>query len=115
MRTTTLSVYVTSISSYYPLLVAFVSQGFAILDVVQSKIIKHDDIPARVAAHAILQKYLPHVNFTCQNTDHIEWGRQWAVKITTNVFFKNKRKHSTDSVREDTVVAFKLARRANNR
>jgi len=97
-------------------LVAFASTGFAILDVVQNKIIRHAEIPTRIAANSILLRYLlKHVNFTCPNQDHLEWGRRWAIKVITNVFFNNKRKHSTDNVREDQVAAFKMVRRTHDK
>ena len=87
-----------------PSLTSFVSSGFAILDIAQSKILKHNTIQTRAAAHAVLMEFLPaDSQFSC--VKHVEWARKWAIKVVTNVFFNNERKHSTNSVSDDRVVA----------
>ena len=56
-----------------PSLTSFVSSGFAILDIAQSKILKHNTIQTRAAAHAVLMEFLPaDSQFSC--VKHVEWA-----------------------------------------
>ena len=96
-----------------PSLTSFVSTCFAILDITQCNIIRYSDICTRTAANAVLLEYTPDAEFTCP--DHLEWGKKWAIKVVINVFFNNRRKHSSDGVRKDRVKAFKKLQRLHNK
>ena len=44
-------------------------------------------------------------NFTCEN--HKVDGQKFVISTIANMFFNNKRKTSTASVRKDNVASFK--------
>ena len=85
-------------------LAEFVSNGFAILDSTDEKITAFDSVSTRTAADYVLRKYSQPVRFTCKA--HVEWGMKFSSKIITNIFYNNKQKIATDTVRMD-VSGFK--------
>ena len=78
-----------------PSLAEFVSNGFAILDSVDHKIITFQSISTRTAAEYVLKKYSQPVHFTYE--DHVEWGMNYSIKIIIHIFYNNKQKISADS------------------
>ena len=57
-----------------PALAEFVIHAFALLDVLDSTIMKHQS-PAKMSAEKLLSKYLPAPRFTCN--EHTHWGLKW--------------------------------------
>ena len=92
-----------------PNLADFVCNCFAVLDFVGDHIQKHEVINVRQVSNDILHQYGPRVDFTC--VDHMEWGFNFATKSIINIFFNNKEKNASDSVRKDAVVDFKKRQR----
>ena len=80
----------------------FVSHGFAILDSADSAF---DSVSTRIAAEYVLMEYSEPVRFTCEA--HVEWGMKFSSKIITNIFYNNKQKIASDTVRMDVVSVFK--------
>ena len=54
-------------------------------------------------------KYSEPVRFTCEA--HVEWGMKFSSRIITNIFYNNKQKIATDTVRMDVVPGFKSRQR----
>ena len=92
-----------------PNLADFVCSCFAVLDFVGDHIQKYQVINVRQVSNNILQQYAPRVDFTC--IDHVKWGFNFATKSIINIFFNNKEKIASDSVRKDAVVDFKKRQR----
>ena len=90
-------------------LAEFVSNGFAILDSADEIITPFDPVSTRTTAEYVLMKYSEPVRFTCEA--HVEWGRKFSSKIITNIFYNNKQKIVTDTVRMDVVSGFKSRQR----
>ena len=90
-------------------LAEFVSNGFAILDSADEKITAFDSVSIRTAAEYVLRKYSQPVRFACEA--HVEWGMKCSSKIITNIFYNNKQKIATDTVRMDVVSGFKSRQR----
>ena len=83
----------------------FVSNGFAILDSANENITAFDSVSTLTAAEYVLRKYSQPVRFTCEA--RVEWAMKLASKIITNIFYNNKQKIATDTVRMDVVSGFK--------
>ena len=45
----------------------------------------------------MLSKYSESVRFTCEA--HVEWGMKFSSRIITNIFYNDKQKIATDTVR----------------
>ena len=91
-----------------PAFAEFVIRAFALLDVLDTKIMHHQS-PAKVSAEKLLHKYLPTPRFTCK--EHIEIGLKWAVCSVVNNYYNNKRKIVSDTLQNDHVASFKHAKR----
>ena len=83
----------------------FICSCFAILDFADNFIEKHKHSTTRKAAEIILDTYSPKYIFTCDQ--HIEKGYRFATKIVTNIFYNNKQRLSSDSIRKDSLKLFK--------
>ncbi len=92
-----------------PSLADFVVHSFAILDIVDDKIMKFPSVPTRNAAEFLIQKYSSVVRFTCDL--HCEWGMKFATKPIVNIFYNNKQKIHSDSVKKDSIAGFKKRQR----
>ena len=92
-----------------PSLADFVVHSFAILDIVDDKIMKFPSIPTREAAEFLIKKYSSAVRFTCDL--HCEWGMKFATKYIVNIFYNNKQKIQSDAVKKDSIVSFKKRQR----
>ena len=90
----------------------FVCQSFAILDFADAYIEKQFEISTRAAAEFILHSFAPNLVFTC--TEHISWGWKFAIRIVVNVFYNNKQKITSDSVRKSAVHSFKTRQRTKD-
>ena len=90
-------------------LAEFVDTCFAILDFVSKFGQKHKILNVREVSNDLLYRYAPRVAFTCE--DHMEWGFKFASKSVINVFYNNKEKIDSDSVRRDDVAEFKKLKR----
>ena len=94
-----------------PNLADFVVSAFAILDEVDKDIMMHPTL-AKKSSEIVLAKYCQKVSFTCE--EHTGWGLKWAVRAIVNVFYNNKRKIVSDSVKVDQVKGFKKSKRTIN-
>ena len=84
----------------------FVSHAFAILDFFDKYISKYPSLGVRRAAIHLLTKYVGDDNFSCDK-HNLDITKR-VFKSITNVYYNNKRKISTDTVRKDDV---KLSRK----
>ena len=82
-----------------------VSNRIAILDPADEKITAFDSVSTRTAAEYVLRKYSEPVRFTCEA--RVEWGMKSSSRIVTNIFYNNKQKIATDTVRMDVLSGFK--------
>ena len=57
----------------------------------------------------VLRKYSEPVRFTCEA--HVEWGMKFSSRIITNIFYNNKQKIATDTVRIGVVSGFESRQR----
>ena len=89
-------------------LAEFVSNGFAILDSADVKITAFDSVSTQLLLN-VLRKYSQRVRFTCKV--HVKWGMKFSSKIITNIFYNNKQKIATDTLRMDVVSGFKSRQR----
>jgi hypothetical protein len=77
----------------------------------EGDILSQSDVNVRKAAAHILKEYGPKSEFTCQ--EYFDWGFQFASKILINIFFYNKQKLVSDSIRKDSIDGFKKRQRTN--
>ena len=61
-----------------PSLADFVVHSFAILDIVDDKIMKYPLVPTRYAAELLIKKYSLQIRFTCDH--HCDWGKKFSTK-----------------------------------
>ena len=87
----------------------FVDDCFAILDYVYQFIQKKKIIDVREICTAILSRYAPKANFTCD--EHVDWGFKFASRSVINCFFNNMEDIDNDKIRKDGVAAFKKSKR----
>lgn len=90
---------------------AFVSQGFALLDVSYSTI-QSSSLPSKYAAEKVLSEFLNESVVHCDA--HNEFLFNKIIRIISNIFLNNKRKKMTDSIVKDKVAAFKRSKRDKN-
>lgn len=87
----------------------YVCSAFSILDLTEVSI-KNSELPARKAAEVVLTHIFDsYEDFTCNL--HKAAGQSFAHRVISNVFFNNKRKILTSSMRKDSVVSFKKRQR----
>ena len=79
--------------------------NFAIMDYSYNIVQAHGVRDVRAAYTQIFDRFSPQIDICCSK--HNNWGLKFAAKIVINTFFNNKQTVSSDSVRKDTVVAFK--------
>ena len=88
-----------------PNLVNYVCDVFAVLSATENVVINQSKLTTRNAAKEALSYIMGCCNCTCEN--HKVDGQKVAISTIVNVFFNNKRKISTVSVRKDNVASFK--------
>ena len=89
---------------------AFVSQGFALLDVSSSNI-QSSSLPSRYAAEKMLPEFINERIVHCDVHNELLFNK--IIRIISNIFL-NKRKKTTDSIVKDKVAAFKRSKRDKN-
>ena len=92
-----------------PNLVNYVCDVFAVLSAAENVLINQSKLTSRNAAKEALSYMMGCSNFTCEN-DKVD-GQKVVISTIVNVFFNNKRKISTASVRKDNVASFKKQKR----
>ena len=92
-----------------PNLVNYVRDAFAVLSSTENLLINQSKVTSRNAAKEALSYMMGCCNFTCEN--HKVDGQKVVISTIVNVFFSNKRKISTTSVRKDNVASFKKQKR----
>ena len=92
-----------------PNLVNYVCDAFAVLSATENILINQSKLTSRNAAKEALSYMMGCCNFTCEN--HKVDGQKFVISTIVNVFFNNKRKISTASVRKDNVASFKKQKR----
>ena len=92
-----------------PNLVNYVCDAFAVLSVTENILINQSKLTLRNAAKEALSYMMGCCNFTCENRK-VD-GEKFVISTIVNVFFNNKRKISTASVRKDNVASFKKQKR----
>ena len=92
-----------------PNLVNYVCDTFAVLSATENVLINQSKLTSRNAAKEALSYVIVCCNFTCEN--HKIDGQKVVKSTTANVFFSNKRKISTVSVRKDNLASFKKQKR----
>ena len=83
--------------------------AFAVLSATENILINHSKLTSRNAGKEALSCMMGCYNFTCEN--HKSDDQKFVISIIFNVFFNNKRKISTTSVRKDNVASFKKQKR----
>ena len=91
-----------------PNLVNYVCDAFALLSATENVLINQSKPTSRNAAKG-LSYMMGCCNFTFDN--HKVDGQKVVISTIVNVFFNNKRKISTASVRKDNVDSFKKQKR----
>ena len=89
-------------------LVNYVCDAFAVLSATEN-VLNRSKLTARNAAKEALSCVMGCCDFTCEK--HKVEGQKVVLSTVVNVFFNNKRKISTASVRKDNVVSFKKQKR----
>ena len=97
-----------------PNLADFVSNAFAILDYFEEYIPKFQGVKAKSAGKLVLDRYALAVQFTCSSESCMKWGMKLSTGIIVNIFYNNKRKISTDSIRKSQIVRFKRRQRSKS-
>ena len=92
-----------------PNLVNYVCDAFGILSATENILINQSKLTLRNAAKETVSYMMGCCNFTCEN--HKVDGQKFVISTIVNVFFNNKRKISTASVRKDNVASFKKQKR----
>ena len=88
----------------------FVSDTFSILDFIDKYVSKYPSLNSREAATVILEEYVGDEDILCH--EHAIVGRRRIFLSACNVFYNNKRKELTASVRKDKVEQFKKRQRS---
>ena len=78
---------------------------FAILDFIAPTLRRYNVVNVKRVASMILAEFAPKRKIICST--HENWGRQFCFKVIINIFFNNKQKESLDTVRKDSLKAFK--------
>ena len=86
-------------------LVSYVCDAFAVLSATENVLTNQPKLTTRNAAKEAVSDMMGCCNFTCNN--HNADGQKVVLSTIVNVFFNNKRKISTASVRKDNVTSFK--------
>ena len=92
-----------------PNLVNYVCDAFAALSGKENILINQLKLTLRNAAKEALWYMMGCCNFTCEN--HKVDGQKFVMSTIVSVFFNNKRKISTASVRKDNVASLKKQKR----
>ena len=92
-----------------PDLVDYVFDAFPVLSATENVLINQSKLTSRNVAKEAISYLMGFCNFTCEN--HKNDGRKVVTSTIVNVFFNNKRKISTASVRKDNVASFKKQKR----
>ena len=93
-----------------PNLTEYVCNAFAILDICEQTII-NSELPERDAAQQTLVRLLATApDFSCEK--HPKPVKQYCNRAIANVFFNNKRKIKTASIRKQDVTEFKRPKRS---
>ena len=87
----------------------YVCDAFAALSGTENILINQSKLTLRNAAKETVSYMMGCCNFTCEN--HKVDGQKFVISTIVNVFFNNKRKISTASVRKDNVASFKKQKR----
>ena len=87
-----------------PNLVNYVCDAFAVLNATEIDLSNQSKVTLRNTTKEALS-YIMGCDFTCEY--HKVDGQKVIVSTIVNVFFNNKRKISTASVRKDNVTSFK--------
>ena len=87
-----------------PSLVNYVCYAFAVLSATEN-VLNRSKLTARNAAKEALSYLMGFCDFTCEK--HKVEGQKVVLSTVINVFFNNRRKISTASVRKGNVVSFK--------
>ena len=89
-------------------LVNYVCDAFAVLSATEN-VLNRSKLTARHAAKEALSYLMGCCDFTCEK--HKVEGQKVVLSTVINVFFNNRQKISTASVRKDNVVSFKKRKR----
>ena len=92
-----------------PNLVNCVCDAFAALSLTENVLINQSKLTSRNVAKEALSYMMGCCNFTSEN--HNVDGQKVVISTIINVFFNNKRKISTASVRKDNIASFKKQKR----
>ena len=94
-----------------PNLVNYVCDVFAVLSATEMILINQSRLNSRNAAKEALSYMMTMAccNFTCEN--YKADGQKFVISTIVTMFFNNKRKISTVSVRKDNVASFKKQKR----
>ena len=84
----------------------YVANCFAILDLAETSILQQcPNIPRRIGAKVILARLCNNASFSCDA--HSTWGSKLVQNVVINIFFNNKQKIVTSSIRNEAVKTFK--------
>ena len=83
--------------------------AFAVLSGTENVLINQSKMTSRNAAKEALPYMMECFNFTCEN--HKIDGQKDVISTTINVFFNNKRKICTATVRKDNLTFFSKQKR----
>ena len=78
--------------------------AFAVLSATENVLINQSKMTLRNAAKEALSYMMECFNFTCEN--HKIDGQKDVISTIANVFFNNKRKICTATVRKDNLASF---------
>ena len=92
-----------------PNLVNYVYDAFAVLSATENILTNQLKLTSRNAAKEALSCMMGCYNFIREN--HKVDGQKFAISTIVNVFFNNKRKIPTASVRKDNIASFKKQKR----
>ena len=92
-------------------LVNYVCDAFAVLSATEN-VLNRSKLTARNSAKEALSYLMGCCDFTCEK--HKVEGQNVVLSTVINVFFNNRRKISTASIRKDNVVSFKKRKRKHN-
>ena len=85
--------------------VSYVCDAFAVLSATENALINQWKLILRNAAKEALSYTMGSCKFSCEN--HKIYGQKFVLRMIVKVFFNNKSKISTESVRKDSVASFK--------
>ena len=92
-----------------PNLVNYMCDAFAVLSATENVLTNQSKLASRNAAKEALSYMMGCFNFTCEN--HKVDDQKVVISTIVNVFFNNKRKVFTASVRNDNTASFKKQKR----